>query len=81
MPSVAMPSMDKTMSPTAIPPLAAFPPSVSCSETTNSLNYRCSQPHHSQDYNPAGGRVKVMCVDSLTGFMDPFHYGGIFGQS
>lgn len=30
MASVAMPPMDRTMSPTAMPPLAAFPPSVSC---------------------------------------------------
>lgn len=30
MPSVAMPSMDRTTSPTVMPPLAAFPPSVSC---------------------------------------------------
>lgn len=30
MPSVAMPSMDRTMSPTVMPPLAALPPSVSC---------------------------------------------------
>ena len=39
-PSVAMPSMDRTMSPTAIPPLAAFPPSVSYrNQKQHRLNY------------------------------------------
>lgn len=33
MPSVEMPSMERTRSPIATPPLAAFPPSVSCRNT------------------------------------------------
>lgn len=40
MPSVAMPSMDRTMSPTAMPPLTAFPPSVSCRNTQKSIDIR-----------------------------------------
>ncbi len=81
MPSVAMPSMDRTMSPTAMPPFAAFPPSVSCkgTKTTNSFNYLHNQQHHSQDMKHAGGWVKrwcgkYKCSVFIMGFMDPFHH-------
>lgn len=37
MPSVAMPSMDRTVSPTVMPPLAALPPSVSCRDRKKKL--------------------------------------------
>lgn len=56
MPSVAMPSIDRTKSPTAIPPFAAFPPSVSCrdTKTANSFNYLYNQ-YHRQKSSPARG--------------------------
>lgn len=73
MPSVAMPLMDRTMSPTAMPPLAAFPPSVSCkhkktqtAEITNSIT--------GSKKAPVGGRVKVKYKFTLylSQFIAPF---------
>lgn len=79
MPSVAMPSMDKTRSPTAIPLLAAFPPSVSCKNHKQLKLSPATSQSALLNKRVCQGEVHIHSV-FITRFMDPFHYISIWAK-